>query len=909
MPLPHSLKSFLILLILHFSTASYAQLKNQFSFDALAEKIYLQTDNKAYTNESTIWFKAIVTDAIEHAPTKLSGVLYVELIGPDERIVEKKLIKIENGTGNGFFELDKDYAEGAYQLRGYTEWNRNFGGSFFYTEYIQVFTTAQAPKPDPVKNVTIIEEQANAHRIQASFDPLLIDPSHSKELTVFLSMDEKKDTLSVRKNGSNGYQLDYPIPAGCQFVTLQLETKNNISYTKSIILTKDYLDLQFFPESGEMIHGLPCLLGFKALDSVGKGKQINGEIINKKGEVISLFKAGPLGMGTFRIAFADSTEQYMARIETISPSGTGQRTYPLPGAVSKGNTVSVAKNGDKIRVHIASSYLVDDTLSVRASCRGAVYYEVKGRLRNGAFDFGLPVTSLPEGVIAFTVMNDSLQPMAERLYFNRRPETRLDLSITSNKPVYTQREQTQLTITAKNHEGLPANANLSVLVLNSDQLSRMQDMRQNILSYFLLSSDLKGRIEDPGYYFSEDSIREPALDALLLTQGWRKYNYTRTEGKIIVQPEPELIVSGTVTGGLFTAKQKKGINITMMTFGNPPSVDMQVSDSVGRFTFPVNDLFQQNVNILIQTNNKTGARKDYDITLDRKTPPPVQFDHARSVESPDSVIRAYVKNSAGNKKKLDDYIARTEGITLSEVVVKSYAMTPERKKVTDRYGAPKTVIEGDGIRKNEAKWSYGLYSVLLFNYPDKIRIVRSMDGTLFARAMNSEMTLVVIDGIPVQPYDYGLIPSIPPSEVKSVELIEYARNFSGLYCDIFPTSCLNAPPTGNVIAIYTYGKSGLFGANRAQGITKASIPVFSTPREFYAPKYDQLNSADPQKPDLRTLIHWAPQVHTDSNGHASVSFYNADLTGKTLVIVEAISPDGEIGYKRLSLDVIKRKED
>lgn len=898
-----------LLLVLFFSPFSYGQLKNQFSFDALAEKVYLQTDNKAYTNESTIWFKALVTDAIELAPTKLSGVLYVELISPDERIVETKLIKIENGAGDGFFELNKDYAEGTYLLRAYTEWNKNFGESFFFKDYIQIFTSSQNPKPNPVKNVTIIEERSNTRRIQASFDPLLIDPAHSKDLTVFLSLDEKKDTLSIKKSGSNGYNLDYPVPAGCQFVTFQVETKNNISYTRSIILTKDYLDLQFFPESGEMLHGLPCLLGFKALDSIGKGKQINGEIINSKGDVIALFHSNPFGMGTVRMAIADSGEQYMARVETVSSNGTEKRSYPLPRAVAKGSMISVVQNGDQIRLRVASNYLTDDSLSVRASCRGAVYYEVRGRLKNGAYEFGLPATSFPEGVIAFTVVNDSLQPVAERLYFNERPETRLDLSVTGNKPVYNQREQTQLDIIAKNQEGFPANVNLSVLVLNSEQLNKVLDTRQNILSYLLLSSDLKGKIEDPGYYFGTDSARGPALDALLLTQGWRKYNYTRSEGKIQVQPEPTLLVTGTVTGGFFTVKQKKGTSLTMMTFGKPPSVDTQLSDSLGRFAFPVNDLFQQTVNVLIQTSNKAGAKKDYTITLDRRNVPPVLFDHVRSVESPDSVIQVYVKNSLNNKKKLDDYIARTEGVTLSEVIVKSYAMTPERKKVTDQYGAPKTVIEGEDIRKNEAKWSYGLYSVLLFNYPDKIRINRARDGTLFAQALNSEMTLVVIDGIPVRPYDYGLIPGIPPSEVKSVELIEYAKNFTSLYCELFPTSCLGAPPTGNIVAVYTYAKIGLFGANRAPGLTKAAVPVFSTQREFYAPKYDQLKTEDWQKPDLRSLIHWAPKVQTDSTGHATVSFYNADLTGKTQVIIEAISPNGEIGYKRLSFDVIKRKQD
>lgn len=889
------------------SFASRAQSEGVFYFPAIAEKIYLQLDNKAYTTSQTIWFKAVVAEAAQHIPSKLSGVLYVELIAPDQRTVDKKLIRIINGTGDGSFELNPEYADGTYMIRAYTEWNKNFGSEFFFKEYVQIFSSSGNPGKNPVREVTVIEEQNKQRYIKAVFDPLMIDSSHTKDLKLFLYLDEKKDSISIRKSSTGIYSLEYPVPDGCQFVTFQLETKNNLSYSRSIILEKDYVDLQFFPEGGEMVNGIPCLLGFKALDSVGKGKSVSGEIINNKQEVIAIFKSNRLGMGTVRLPFPDSAERYMARI--TSGNSTIKKLYALPRAVAKGNAIAVAKSGDKIWLKVSSSYLLSDSLSVLAACRGIVYFNVKGRMKEGNLDFGLPAASLPEGVIAFTIVDDSLNPMAERLYFNERPDTRLSLSLSADKETYQQREQTQLEIMVRDSEGKAVNANMSVLVMNVDQHATEQEQRSNILSYMLVSSDLKGRIEDPGFYFGNDPHRAEALNALLLTQGWRKYNYTRLTGNITIQPEYTLTVSGSVTGGLFNTKQKKGTSLTMMTFGKPPSVDVQVSDSLGRFSFPVNDQYQGSVNVVIQTSNKSGAKKDYTINLDKKTVPEIEFDHVRSVESPDSTVQAYVQQSISNKKILDAYIARTEGVTLGEVIVKSRVLTPERKKMIDKYGEPKRIIDGDDIRSKEAKWSYGLYSVLLFNFPDKIRIVRMRDGTLYARCLNSEVTLVVIDGIPVQEYDYQLIPAIPPSEVKSFEVIEYAKNFSQLFCEVFPRNCADPPVWGNVIAIYTYGRNGIFGANRAPGITKAAIPVFSAPKEFYSPKYDQLKKEDWLKPDLRTLIHWQPQVDADSTGRAKVSFYNADLTGKTQVIVEAISSGGEIGYQQLFFNVVKRKEE
>lgn len=906
-PLPFfPVKILLVCCALSASFVSRAQQKPIHSFASMAEKIYLQLDNNVYTTDKTIWFKAIVTDAIEHAPTKLSGVLHVDLIDPNERPVENKLIRISNGTGDGFFELNQNYPEGLYLIRAYTEWDKNFGQDFFFNEYVQVFASAPKTKAYPISNITLIEGQHNERRIKAAFDPLAIDSLHNKDIRLFISFDEKKDTLSIKKNGAGNYLLDYPVPAGSRFVNFQMETKNHVSYSRGIILGKDYLDLRFFPESGEMVQGLPAVLGFKALDSTGKGKMVAGDIVNYKGELIASFTSNSSGMGAVRLPVADSTERYTARVILNTESGPQKRMYELPSVAAKGNILSVSKAGEKIKVQACSNYLINDSLLVRASCRGAVYFDVKGRLKNGVLEFLLPANSLPEGVIAFTLMTDSVSPVAERLYFNERAETRIRLSIAADKATYTQREQTRLMIETKDMDGQPVNANLSVLAVNKEQQGMMQNTRQNILSYLLLSSDLKGNIEDPGFYFANDTSRFEALDALLLTQGWRKYHYSRPAGPIMFQPEFTITVSGRVSG-LWGNKQKKGTTLTMMTFGKPPFVDTQTSDSLGRFSFAISDQYQQSLNVLIQTNNKSGVKKDYTITLDKKEAPPVLFDHIRSVEKPDSVIREYVQKSIERKKAQDAFIAATEGITLGEVVFKSYVMTPERKAVTDKYGKADVIIEGDDIRAKEAKWSYGLYSVLLFNFPDKIKIDRRMDGVLYAEHYNGEPTLVVIDGIPVMPYNYGLIPAIPPSEVKSFEIIDYAKNFTSLYCEIFPDRCLAAPPVGNVIAIYTYGQKGIFGANRAVGLTKAAISTFAAPREFYAPRHEQLTQQDWLKPDPRTLIHWAPKLAADSTGRTSVSFYNGDLTGTVEVIVEAISGNGEIGYRRFRY-VVKKKE-
>jgi len=166
----------------------------------------------------------------------------------------------------------------------------------------------------------------------------------------------------------------------------------------------------------------------------------------------------------------------------------------------------------------------------------------------------------------------------------------------------------------------------------------------------------------------------------------------------------------------------------------------------------------------------------------------------------------------------------------------------------------------------------------------------------------------VVDGIPVMEYDYSLIQKIPPGEVSSFEIIKSAKNFVNLLTTVVPDISieeLNRNMNGNVIAIYTKSGKGLHGVQRSVGIVSATVPVFSPRQEFYAPKYKSLTNDDWIKPDLRALVHWKPDLEIDTSGYVSETFYNADNTGEMLVIVEAISETGAIGYKELVYEVVK----
>jgi hypothetical protein len=883
-----------------------SQDNNKYTYGFEPEKIYLQLDGKVYTTDKTIWFKSIVTSASDHSLTKLSGVLYVELIGPDEKIIEKKLIKLQNGIGTGFFDLNQNYSEGTYLIRAYTEWDRNFGQDFFFNEYIEVFASTAIVKTEPISNVTIVEKKDKKRQLIAYFDPIVIDSLHKKELTLIITHDKTIDTLSLKKDDDNKFRIDYDIPDNCQFVTLKMITKNLFSFTKTIVLDKDHLDLQFFPESGELVQGIRSRVGFKALEYNGKGKSVTGDIINGKGEVLTRFKSNKLGMGSFIFNNPDKDSVYFARLKSQSDSNLSN-IYPLPKVSPQGNVLSVIRSGDAIHITASSSYLKNDSIYITVSCRGLLYYEIKGKLKDGVLAFSLPVNKLPDGIIAFTMMDNTGHPVAERLTFNEKPEGRLNIEISTDKDAYTQRELTKLNIKTTDQNAEPVAASLSLLVLNKEQMGQIQNTRQNILSYFLLSSDLKGEIENPGFYFSNNKSYDD-IDALMLTQGWRRYLYNKPVDTVTFKPESRLNLSGSVGGVLFQ-KKKKAAEITLMTFGRRKAAQTLTTDSLGRFYFDLNDEYGQNLNILIQSANHAGINKDYTIVLDKKESPKVAFNYIPSIGKVDRVVRNLVENNI-ERKKLDETYKLSGGILFGEVKVEAYRMTPARKKVMQEYGKPNEVISGETIQAQEEKWSFGLYSVLQAKFP-KIIIHRYMGynepGYLWAQVRESVPTLVVIDGITVINIDYHLIPNIPPSEVKSFEIIKDVSNKSKIFLEFCPTCVpMDTPPTIDVIAIYTYSGNGIYGVTGTNGITKAAVPVFSTTREFYTPKYDNLQPSDWYKPDLRALIDWEPKLIADSLGKTSTTFYNADVLGNMQVVVEAISEDGKIGYQELTYNVKKR---
>ncbi|GGI55972.1 hypothetical protein [Winogradskyella haliclonae] len=820
----------------------FSQTNENIKHEAFAEKIYLQLDSNIYTSDKTIWFKAILANAVTHNLEITSGVLNVDLINSENEIVESKLLKIKNGIGEGFFDLNRSYREGNYQIRAYSELNKNFGDDFIAKKYIKIFSDI----PSSIDDELVRDKTLN-----------------NKDLS------EVVEILDLR--------------------------------------------LQFFPEGGKMVRGLPIKIGFKVTDNNGKSIVANGEIVNERDEVLSTFKSNEVGLGHFLIKDLPKTGLYKARV--LNKDGKTYKYYHLPEIQELGYTLSVSERKEFLIVAIRTNILNNDKLILKGSVRGKEYFSQEVSLIENKYIFTIPKSTFPNGIIIFQLSNKNYQAISERLYFNELSERYLDINAKFSSMILEKRKTVNIDLGFNNQQSITEeDASASILVLDKSLYGDIENERDNILSYFLLSSDIKGKIDKPGRYFSRENRLN--VDDLMLTQGWRNYKYVTPKQKLDYKLEKGLSIKGVINVKNSNFKQED-LDVMMTTLGNDYSIYSGSLSVPGSFDFRIDDLYGNEKKMIFKPNGLNDKEsRNYDITLNKRKRmiPDFIYNESEKIIKQDTSISRLVKTNRNQLNKLNKYYTNITGVTeLDEVIIDAYKMTPKRKEMFDKYGEPDVVINGEDLLEKNPKWSSGLFDVISSGFRDKLYVTREIGSTSLSvksiKHGKGYVTLWVVDGVPVMKDNYDLLQYIRPEEITSLEVIENAKKLKELI------SIVNGEPPpfgivdGAVISIYTKANKGLYGAlDLKKGVKIHTISVFSTVKEFYVPDHEDSFSSINSEPDLRSTIYWNPDVKMNSNNSNKVKYSHSDNTGEFLVIVEAVTKDGRVGYKTVEYSVIESKK-
>ncbi len=909
------------------------------------EKLYLQFDKPYYSLGDVIHFKAYLINADYLTLSTHSGLLYIELDDNQNKYVKRIMIPVVSGTSWGDLALDEnDIPEGIYTIRAYTNWMRNFGEDYVFKKGFYISSaTERSMLVNTAFSVTNNNLQATLQFTNLNKQPV------SGQMQLLVTDENKTLYKTIVSTSTDGRtDINFTIPDRTDVKHLYIiatevstETSGRSAVIPVTVNRPEKMDIKFMPEGGNLIAGLPARIGFKATGEDGRGADIVGTIYNSKQQPATTFRSIHKGIGSFEFT-PQAGENYVAVVEL--PNKT-TKSYPLPQVKSSGTVLRVtAKGNDSLEVTLAASPISPTTYYLIGQARGVVCYAALISFKGAMIKKTLAKDLFPTGISRFTLLNAEHQPVNERMvYINHRDDLRLSLS--TNKPGYTTRDSIGLNLQVTDKTGNPVKGSFAVSVTDNGQV-KPDSSGINLANYLLLTSDLKGGVEDPGYYFSTKTHENiTALDDMLLTQSPVGYSWAAVFDPKTGQPayaaETEFTVQGKVTN-LFN-KPVPNTNVLMLS-KNPATVMAAQSDDKGEFVFkgfaPVDKAA-----FLIQAKNKNGKTANVGIEVNEFKSP--VFTSATEPQAP-----WYVNTDTALLKNTLSHIANSKintGINgnsrrLKEVTIKATRIVQQSKNLNGPGEADQVLDQDDMDRAGKLTLRQILQQKVkgftIGQAPPSLHRnnISNRGGNMgrITYLINDKEIHFVFDGLdldyfyfpqrvptptgfagngrpriaPVIDEDWkmyvdGYLDYFTAEEIKGIEVM-YNSQYTGSYVDKFlsPTSQISSSAGERYAYIEITTRAGLGPFTKKIPGTYIYRPLaFTLPMPFYSPKYTARNNTAPMGTDVRSTIQWAPNIITDAAGKAKVSFYSADKPGDYTLTIEGIDLNGEPGYQRQKIKV------
>jgi hypothetical protein len=749
------------------------------------EKVYLHTDRNTYFIGEDLWYKAYNVRAVNNLLFDNSNILYVELISSEAKMIARNKTQLALGLGHGDFQLvdSINVKPGKYQLRAYTNWNRNFGEDFVFKKDIEI-----------------------------------IDVFESKEnIKVF-----KKSVLETKT------------------------TKNKTNSKKSF-------NVDFFPEGGSLLENVTSVVGFKAVDLNGKPIDIKGGIYDSANELVTIFESVHDGMGKLQMLPIEG-KRYYAKIK--NPRGE-ELQVELPKILKQGYSLAFRtfKGKNIVSINTNEATLQQNPnakLTVGFKSKGISYLETTQTLVETSLSFELPKDKFSEGISQITIYDRNNKPQSERLIYIER-EQNLEVQIVTDKTTYQPDEKVTLDVSSKSKDGTTKSASFSLSVTDTNGVEDNND-DSNICSYFLMESDIRGKVNHPAYYFDANNPKRlEYLDNLLLTQGWRDFLWkTLPTSKTEFKVEKGITISGRVKQ-VFADKPlvKNNLTLSLMNKKNR-NFFSAITDSIGRFEFN-NLVFSGKTNMYLNSVNEKGKFRG-EIVLDSIELAPMLVSFKK-----ESIVLEQVNNSFTENvlKKFTVFGVKPENV-LNEVVVK--AKNKHWQPVY--YKNPFSTYTPDVVTKT------------LVSIWDVLKIVPGIwVKDRFDRDVRvvgeKSVPSILVNGSGVSNHDLDYI---LPNEIVKIEVV---RELGVPIISIFINRNWNDHP--KKVPVYA---------------VKQEIEGFYSARTFYSPNPEKSNADLDEKAAVRNTIYWNPYVHPDKSGNSTVNYFNNSVETKVKVNLEGITSNG-----------------
>ncbi|HUP12407.1 MAG TPA: hypothetical protein VM187_09355, partial [Niastella sp.] len=632
-----------------------------------------------------------------------------------------------------------------------------------------------------------------------------------------------------------------------------------LNYLQAVTTTK--YEANFFPEGGNLVTGLQSAVAFKTNDQYGNSIACTGVLLNNENDTIAKFKTYKFGMGRFSFTpFAGMQYRAILKLE----NGT-TLLKEMPIALAKGYVMALSQtDSNQVRVTVTTTNIPDDAVYLVVHTAQNKNGVLKKLLQQGKTEFVLAKKSLQEGVSTVTVLDQAQQPQCERLYFNK-PEKELKIQVQLPNDSYKPRSEAVLNIAERTTNSLPVSADLSVSVYLIDSLQTHTS--PDIQSYLWLTSDLKGFVENPGYYFTANGKeKEDAFENLLLTQGWRRFKpknlLEKDTTSVAFLPEYEgHVVSGTVLKKA-TGKAAKGIRTYLSVPGNPYHFSSTTSDELGRIHFVLHQNFG-GAALIVQTSDST-------CQVELEAPFSNQYD--TTAWQPFHISEVYQKDLAARNMNVQTehafYKDQQQQFYIPETLdTTAFYGTPDKSYWLDDYTRFTTMEEilREYVTDVRARKNGNQYHFMVRNIP-------------YQTYFDAE-PLILLDGVPV--LNTNQIMAFDPLKVRKVDVVARKYFLDDLVCN-------------GIVSFTTYEKD-LDGFELSPNALVVDYNGLQLQREFYSPVYQTIEQRECRLPDFRNLLYWSPDIKTNARGEATVRFYTSDIVGTYAVIVQGLNADGTPG--------------
>jgi len=910
-----------------------------FSPNQTTEKLYLQFDKPYYATGDTIWFKAYLLNNFL-LPSVKSGVLNIDIANDSDKVIKQYRLPVQSGLAWGNIALsDKDFKPGTYTLRAYTKWMRNFGDEgFFYKS----FTITSTDNRQLLVSVAFGNTMANGPssleaklRFSTMTDlPFAVQPLTLKVMNAGKQLYRQKYITGV--DGALDINFTPPQKADHLTIVAENDKKERLAVIPVPVNRPENADIQFLPEGGNLVTGLPAHIGFKAISENGKGLEVSGVILDHTQKQVSTFKSQHLGMGSFDLDVKEG-ETYTAR---VTLPGDITKQYSLPPVKSTGTTLSIKNEmpGDSLGVKVSAS---KDTLTsgkvyfLIGRARGIVCYAAIINLREfGSISKKIAKSLFPTGIAHFTLMTANYQPVNERLVYIDHHDD-LNIKFNTNKPNYDKRDSVGLSLKVLDTDGKPILGNFSMAVTDDAQVKPDSLNAETINTRFLLTGDLKGYIEQPGYYLSQKkpAAAWQALDNLLLTQGWVGYDWAQvlSPPKITYPPEHDFTVSGHVTNVL----NKPVADTHIMLFSKSPAMVMDtVSSNYGQFVFDHLPRVDTPAFVL-KAVNKSGKSFNVNVKVDEQAAPVFTAPALRQLMpwyvNIDSILITYNKRAALTHQQQDFNMS---GHILNEVKVTAKKIVKGSQNLNGPGNADIVLDEKDleaagkktwlqlfqekitGFRESDVRRQINLWFFI-----QDVKYLRLDKGEYLQSDfkwyyINDKPVKFYVDGVSITDsypaarseilqYSGGFqnitnfLNSTSAEDIIGIE-VSFTDKYSGTYMRTYTHSAYIHMDDVAFIEITTRSGHGPLIDNTPGMYLYKPMP-FSYPKQFYKPKYTVKDTTSRQ--DLRSTIDWEPNVTTNANGEANIWFYTADEPSTYTVTIEGTDMNGHFGYAQGKIKV------